>query len=167
MLVPLATRGDTRRLGRRLAECLQPGDAILLEGELGAGKTFLARAIARGLGVPSDVRVTSPTFELVHELPGRLPILHVDLYRLEDADELRELGIADQIAEGAVLLVEWGERFPEIRSSHGLGIMLELADTGARNATLSARGSRGEALLACLRAKLAQPAGERSEPRGE
>jgi tRNA threonylcarbamoyl adenosine modification protein YjeE len=106
LIVPLATRGETRRLGRHLAECLAPGDAILLEGELGAGKTFRARAIARGLGVPAGVRVTSPTFDLVHELPGRIPIVHVDLYRLEDPGELRELGITDRGAEGAVLLIE-------------------------------------------------------------
>lgn len=154
LIVPLRTRGDTRRLGRRLAQCLQPGDLILLEGELGAGKTFLVRSIARGLGVPPEVRVTSPTFDLVHELPGRLPIVHADLYRLDDADELRELGLSDRSAEGAVVLVEWGERFTRILDQDGLLVTLELDPGGGRRAVFSPRGARGDSLVACLRAAL-------------
>lgn len=154
LIVPLRTRGDTRRLGRRVAECVQPGDLILLEGELGAGKTFLVRSIARGLGVPPEVRVTSPTFDLVHELPGRYPIVHADLYRLDAADELCELGLAERIGEGAVVLVEWGERFAQVLDEAGLLVALELDPEGGRRALVSPRGARGDALLACLRAAL-------------
>src|SRR5262245_39896798 len=106
----LHSRGDTRRLGRRLAAQLRAGDLILLEGELGAGKTFFARAIARGLGVPPEVRVTSPTFDLVHELPARIALVHVDLYRLEAEGQLRDLGLTDRIGRDAVVVVEWGAR---------------------------------------------------------
>jgi tRNA threonylcarbamoyladenosine biosynthesis protein TsaE len=154
LVVQLRTRGDTRRIGRRLAECLAPGDLIVLEGELGAGKTFFVRAIARGLGVPAAVRVTSPTFDLLHELPGRLPILHADLYRLSDAGELRELGLIDRIEEGAVVLVEWGERFAEALATGGLHAVFTLDAEGGRSCAISPRGARGEALLSCLRGRL-------------
>jgi tRNA threonylcarbamoyl adenosine modification protein YjeE len=114
MRVVLSTRRDTTRLGASIAEQLRPGDLVLLNGDLGAGKTFLARAIARGRGVSSDVAIPSPTFTLVqeYETPNGM-LLHVDLYRLRDSDdtagEVRRLGLDERRAEGAILLVEWGE----------------------------------------------------------
>jgi tRNA threonylcarbamoyladenosine biosynthesis protein TsaE len=147
----LRSRGDTRRLGRRLAAQLRAGDLILLEGELGAGKTFFARAIARGLGVPPEVRVTSPTFDLVHELPARIALVHVDLYRLEDADQLRELGLADRIGRDAVVVIEWGARFGHAVAGDGLSIALALDGEHGRHCVLRARGPRGVELLAGLR----------------
>lgn len=106
----LPTRRDTTRLGQRIASLLEPGDLVLLSGDLGAGKTFLARAILRARGVPASVAIASPTFTLVQEYPGDL--LHVDLYRLRGENERTEverLGLAERRAEGAILLVEWGE----------------------------------------------------------
>ena len=103
------------KLGHAIARAIEPGDLVLLSGGLGAGKTFLARSIVRARGVTADVRVGSPTFALVHEYEttqGRL--LHVDLYRLLDgtasiADEVSRLGLREQRADGALLVVEWGE----------------------------------------------------------
>jgi tRNA threonylcarbamoyladenosine biosynthesis protein TsaE len=111
----LRSRRDTVRLGAAIGRALQPGDLVLLSGGLGAGKTFLARSIARARGVTGRVRVGSPTFSLVHEYETRTGrLLHVDLYRLLDtkvplADEIQRLGLREQRHEGAVLLVEWGE----------------------------------------------------------
>ena len=111
----LRTRRETSRLGRRIAEKLVAGDLVLVSGPLGAGKTFLARAIARGLGVPESVAVTSPTFTLVqeYETPRGL-LLHADLYRLLEPGtdlrrEVQRLGLRERRAEGAIVLVEWGE----------------------------------------------------------
>jgi tRNA threonylcarbamoyladenosine biosynthesis protein TsaE len=132
--VQLPTRRDTTSLGRKIAAALKPGDLVLLSGDLGAGKTFLARAIARALGVPVSIAIPSPTFTLVQEYetfrappsraadesasgPGTL--LHVDLYRLRDDDhektrtEVRRLGLADRRGEGAILVVEWGQGLSE------------------------------------------------------
>ena len=112
----LVSRRNTTHLGVRIAALLAPGDLVLLAGDLGAGKTFLARAIARALGVPTELAIASPTFTLVQEY--KIPhgvLLHADLYRLRDeADaaktsvEIRRLGLEERRAEGAIVLVEWG-----------------------------------------------------------
>jgi tRNA threonylcarbamoyladenosine biosynthesis protein TsaE len=106
------TRGEaeTAALGRELGARLQPGDVVLLDGELGAGKTVFARGIAEGLGVPpSDV--SSPTFALIHEYRGRLRVFHVDLYRLNADQEIEDLGL-DELAASGVVIVEWPEKLP-------------------------------------------------------
>ncbi|MCU0680808.1 MAG: tRNA (adenosine(37)-N6)-threonylcarbamoyltransferase complex ATPase subunit type 1 TsaE, partial [Polyangiaceae bacterium] len=100
----LSARRDTLRLARRLAAASAPGDLIVLEGPLGAGKTFLARALCRALGVSREVRVASPTFALVHEYEARLPVAHADLYRLESAESVRELGLREARDRGALLV---------------------------------------------------------------
>ncbi|MFW6067336.1 MAG: tRNA (adenosine(37)-N6)-threonylcarbamoyltransferase complex ATPase subunit type 1 TsaE [Myxococcota bacterium] len=151
MELELADEGATKRLGTQLGKLLAAGDRVLLEGELGAGKTFLVRAIARAAGVPPEVPVTSPTFGLVHELPGRVPILHADLYRLGDPDELVELGLLDRL-EDVILLVEWGERFAYHLRPADLHVRLEIAGPHARRAHLDARSARGRVLLARLAA---------------
>lgn len=148
--VLLPTRGDTRRLGRLLGRLVQAGDLLVLEGDLGAGKTFLCRALARGLGVPPDVRVNSPTFALVHELQGRLPLLHVDLYRLGDASELQELGLVERISRDAVVAVEWGGRFASELGHDRLEVTLLENGQGQRKARLLATGPRSERLFAAL-----------------
>lgn len=145
-VVPLATRRDTRLLGKALAAQLSPGDLLVLEGDLGAGKTFLVRAIARALGVPAQTPVTSPTFTLVNEYAARVPLVHSDLYRLGEPDELVELGLLDRIGRDAVVLVEWGDRFARALGDEGLWLFLAYTASG-RSARLEARGARGHALL--------------------
>jgi tRNA threonylcarbamoyladenosine biosynthesis protein TsaE len=146
----LPTRRATRRLGAALGALLVPGDLVVLEGDLGAGKTFLVRGIARALGVPAEVPVTSPTFALVHELPARVPLLHADLYRLGDADELGELGLVERVGHDAIALVEWGERFlPRLRAD---GLLVRMAHDAAvgRRILLTPLGPRGTALVEAL-----------------
>lgn len=103
---------ETRDLGARIAEKLRAGDVILLEGPLGAGKSELARGIARGLGVQEAV--TSPSFTILNVYTsGRLPLYHFDWYRLESAEELYELGMQEYLGGDGVALVEWPGRCPE------------------------------------------------------
>ena len=103
---------ETFDLGRSLARGLRGGELLVLEGELGMGKTVLARGIAVGLGIPPE-DVNSPSFTLVQEYRGgRRPMFHVDLYRLSDPDETETLGIDEILGAGAVVVVEWGERLP-------------------------------------------------------
>ena len=103
------SEAETAAIGRELAATLSAGDVVLLYGDLGAGKTAFVRGLADGLGVP-PAEVSSPTFTLVQEYRGgRVPLLHVDLYRLDDPREIDDLGL-DEIAADAVLTIEWAEK---------------------------------------------------------
>jgi len=111
MIVTTASETQTAAVGRDLAQSLRAGDAVLLQGELGAGKTAFVRGLAEGLGVPADA-VSSPTFTLIQEYRGgRLPLFHVDLYRLDDPREIDDLGL-EEIAADGVLAIEWAEKLP-------------------------------------------------------
>jgi tRNA threonylcarbamoyl adenosine modification protein YjeE len=132
----------TARLGSGIAGGLTRGDAVALWGDLGAGKTTLARAILRALGVTEDV--PSPTFTLVQGYDTRPPVAHYDLYRLKSAREMQELGFEDALADGAVL-VEWPERAPEALPPDALHVRLSVQD-GARRARLTGP-ARWESLM--------------------
>ena len=108
----ILTQGEdeTSNVGERLARTLRPGDVVLLYGELGAGKTAFVRGLARGLGAdPEDV--SSPTFTLIQEYAGRIPLYHVDLYRLEP-QEIPDLGLDDLMLGDGVVAIEWADRWP-------------------------------------------------------
>ncbi len=156
----MRSRRDCQRLGRLIARVLLPGDLVVLEGDLGAGKTTLVRSIARGLGVPTTVPVTSPTFELVHELPGRVPVVHADLYRLNPGDPLDELGLLPRIGGDAIMLVEWGDKFAGELGTEGLWISIDLAGGSARLCKLRGRGERGRARIAALSPLLSESGAE-------
>jgi len=146
-VIELPTRRSTINLARRLAGALLPGDLILLEGDLGAGKTFFARALCRALGVPPEIRVQSPTFTLVHQYDGRIPIAHADLYRLRDPGEMTELGLRDLRADGAAVIVEWGGPYLDALGGDGLRIRLGVPARGeGRTAELCPTGPRSLAL---------------------
>ncbi len=107
------SEAETREAGRRLAGILRGGEVLSLEGPLGAGKTTFVKGLAEGLGCRAS-EVSSPTFTLVHEYPGgRFPVVHLDLYRLESAEELAALGFDDLLAGPTITAIEWGDKFPE------------------------------------------------------
>lgn len=118
------SEAETVRLGRSLAADLRAGDVVLLEGVLGAGKTALSRGIASGLGVPEE-EVRSPTFTLVNPYRGRLPVYHVDLYRIEAARDLDELGLEEILGTDGVAIVEWAERLAVWRPPYALVVRIE------------------------------------------
>ena len=125
---------ETSAAGERLAAALKPGDVVLLFGDLGAGKTAFVRGLARGLGAPPE-EVSSPTFTLIQEYPGRVTLYHVDLYRLEPK-EIPDLGLEDLVLGDGVVAIEWADRW------HGRpddGIEVEIAHAGdeVREITIS------------------------------
>ena len=99
---------ETEKIGEKLAQKLTPGTVLAYRGDLGAGKTAFTRGLARGLGIPD--RVTSPTFTIVNEYCGERELIHFDMYRLNDSDELFDIGWEDYLARGAVCAVEWSEK---------------------------------------------------------
>ncbi len=108
---------ETLELGRRLGQKLIPGDCVLLFGELGAGKTTFTLGLARGLGLPENEYVRSPTFTLINQYQGRLPIYHLDLYRLETVADMEQLGLDDMFSSEGVFIIEWAEKLFQTNSS--------------------------------------------------
>jgi len=150
----LGSEAETSALARSLAELLEAGDVVGLEGGLGAGKTTFTREAMYGLGVGEATAVTSPTFALLHQYEGRLPIGHADLYRLVDEIELEELGLDELLHDGAVLFVEWGRKFPEMAARTALWIDLEIVSDHARRVRLRSASPRGDAIIGALRRRL-------------
>ena len=118
---------DTLSLGKRIAKGLKPGAVIALTGPLGAGKTTLAQAIARGLCVTE--RMASPTFTIVQEYrSGRLPLFHFDVYRVSDPDELFEIGFEEYLHAGGVCLIEWADLIEDVMPENTVWIRLEYGE---------------------------------------
>ncbi|MBW2460781.1 MAG: tRNA (adenosine(37)-N6)-threonylcarbamoyltransferase complex ATPase subunit type 1 TsaE [Deltaproteobacteria bacterium] len=133
----MSTEAETVAFAGRLAAVIGPGDLIVLEGDLGAGKTFLVRALCYALGLPEDELVTSPTFTLVQELDADIPIVHADLYRLGGPDELMDLGLEERIGADALVVVEWGERFLDVLGAPTLLLRMEIVGETERRVHLS------------------------------
>lgn len=108
--IELRSFQDTEKLGVFLGKAARPGDVICLDGDLGAGKTALTQAIAKGLEVPQSYYVTSPSFAIFHEYPGRLPLYHMDFYRLSDESEIIDMGLDEYFYLQGVTVIEWSKR---------------------------------------------------------
>ena len=138
------------RLGSELAAHVQSDDCIVLNGDLGAGKTQFAKGFAQGLGVDDDV--TSPTFNILLEYVGdELPLLHFDLYRLETPDELNDIDFFGLLESGGVSLIEWGEKFAGEMPDERLEIEIRVDQDGNRNVTANGFGARGRELEEAFR----------------
>ena len=116
--LPTTTRSarETEALGRQLAALLVPGDVLALHGDLGAGKTHLVRGLCAGLGLDPET-VSSPTFTIIQEYDGPVPVFHMDAYRLKHADELLDLGFDDYLAAAGICVIEWPERVANLLPS--------------------------------------------------
>lgn len=153
---------STWRLGRTLAEVLSPRTTLALCGPLGAGKTRLVQAIAAGLGIdPRDV--LSPTFVLIHEYAGRLPVYHFDAYRLRDQQEFVDLGPEEYYERPGVTLIEWADRVADCLPEPRIDVEIEITGPQGRRFTLVAHGAELEEVLHRLGKRLDE---KRDEERG-
>jgi tRNA threonylcarbamoyladenosine biosynthesis protein TsaE len=142
---------ETHTLGVQLGQNTKAGDVLLLTGELGAGKTTLTQGIAQGLEVAERPR--SPTFVMATEYHGRLPLYHLDLYRVDHVAELGELGLDEYLSGEGVTVVEWADRAPHAFPADCLWISLESIDEDTRRVSMTADGDRHVALLASLKSR--------------
>ncbi len=131
---------ETREIGIAIGEITMPGDVLLLEGKLGAGKTCLTQGIARGLGI--NDYVLSPTFVIMRELYGRLPLYHIDLYRLDRIEESLDLGLDDYLYGEGVCVVEWAEKVLSILPRKHLLIKIDYLSDMERSLRLEPSGER-------------------------
>jgi tRNA threonylcarbamoyladenosine biosynthesis protein TsaE len=139
-----ASPAETQLLGRRLAPLLSPGDVLLLQGELGAGKTCFTQGIGAGLKVAEAVK--SSSFVLVNEYSGRLHLYHADLFRLEDPQQVFELGLEENASDG-LLIVEWPDRALQEMPPEHLMVRFDSTDAKSRRITFEAAGSHYEDVL--------------------
>jgi tRNA threonylcarbamoyladenosine biosynthesis protein TsaE len=147
MKTTTVSAAETRALGARLGAELRPGDVVVLAGDLGAGKTTFVQGVATALGV--EERVTSPTFTIVHEYEGTLPLVHVDVYRLDRLGELYDLGLEDLGGGAGAMLIEWGDIVAQALPTDRLVVRLELgADDDERIISFVAHGSGWRARVA-------------------
>ncbi|SDP04405.1 tRNA (adenosine(37)-N6)-threonylcarbamoyltransferase complex ATPase subunit type 1 TsaE [Desulforhopalus singaporensis] len=131
---------DTEKLGNLLGRLAVPGDVICLDGDLGAGKTALTQAIARGVGVDKSCYVTSPSFAILHEYPGKMVMYHMDFYRLEDSLEVEDLGFLEYIYGQGLTVIEWSARAAELLPENRLILELTLEEDLSR----TVRGAAGD-----------------------
>jgi len=144
------SENETQRLGTMLAKQLEPGTVIALNGNLGAGKTRLVQAIAEAMGVDRS-EVNSPTFVLIQEYHGRLPLYHFDTYRLKDTDEFLELGADDLLYADGVCLIEWADKVAEVLPRDLLQIEIEHTSETARTFRFQGQGPRAIKIVNALK----------------
>ncbi|HLN33239.1 MAG TPA: tRNA (adenosine(37)-N6)-threonylcarbamoyltransferase complex ATPase subunit type 1 TsaE [Gemmataceae bacterium] len=147
VVIEVASAAETTALGKRLASVLFPGAVIALVGQLGAGKTFLVRAIAEGLGIADSRVVTSPTFVLIQEYGASLPMYHFDAYRLLTQAEFVDLGVHEYFEGRGVSFVEWADRVEGCLPLDHLRVTLEITGPETRRIELKAFGERYAAIL--------------------
>lgn len=146
MMLLSRSPSQTRRIGKQLGRLLQRGDVVALAGELGTGKTQLIKGLAQGIGVKKSAYVSSPSFTLINEYPGKITLYHMDLYRMEEG-EAKELGLEEYFQGDGVTAVEWADRIPSLLPAQLLWIHLYYTGKQTRSIELIPRGKRYETLL--------------------
>ena len=129
---------ETEAVGFRLGQCARGGDVVMCSGTLGAGKTTLVQGFARGLGISPTVYVRSPTFTLVNEYQGPVPLYHFDFYRLEDCDEVWDIGYEEYLEAGGVVIVEWADKFPALFAVPSVRVGIDIAASERRRVRCTA-----------------------------
>jgi tRNA threonylcarbamoyladenosine biosynthesis protein TsaE len=138
---------ETHSLAEMIGKWIDAGSIISLSGELGSGKTAFVQGLAKGLNVPEAHAVTSPTFTLINEYPGRHPLYHMDLYRLSGLDDLEDLGFFDIITGNGVSAIEWADKLPEHLLQEDLQVVIRIIDDTHRIFSINIYGQKNSLLI--------------------
>jgi len=145
---------ETRELGKKVGTLINHPIIIALIGDLGCGKSAFVQGLAQGLGVPADYYITSPTFTLINEYPGRLPLFHVDLYRLESINDFEDIGLDELLHDQAVIAVEWADKLPDAVFDAYLSMTFEIIADNSREISIKASGQNEMVLIKALETKM-------------
>jgi tRNA threonylcarbamoyladenosine biosynthesis protein TsaE len=145
---------ETQQLGQNIGRLIKQPTTLALIGDLGGGKTAFVQGLARGLDVPGDYYVTSPTFTLINEYPGRLPLFHIDLYRLKTVEDLEDIGLDDLLYGRGVLAVEWADKLARHTLADQLSLRFEIIDDNCRKISLIAYGQNSINLIKALEMRM-------------
>ena len=143
----------TRKLGQKIGTLITQPLVIALIGDLGSGKTAFVQGLAKGLEVPDGYYITSPTFTLINEYPGRYPLVHMDLYRLENTSDLADIGLDEVLQGQAVIAIEWADKLSDDLPAEHLLVAMEIIDKDCRTLNLKATGQNEVNLLKALKAQ--------------
>ena len=138
---------ETKKLGKIIGTAVTGGTVLALTGDLGSGKTSFVQGLARGLEVPDDYYITSPSYTLINEYPGRYPLFHVDLYRISDPMDMEDIGLYEILHNSGVVAIEWAEKICEESLAEDLIIRLDIKQEDTRAITLTGCGQTGVDLL--------------------
>ena len=150
--IQITTRSvdETRKLGQKIGTLIKQPLVIALIGDLGSGKTAFVQGLASGLEIPDGYYITSPTFTLINEYPGRYPLVHVDLYRLENIHDFEDLGLDDLMYDQAIIAIEWADKLSDGLPAEHLAITMEIINADSRRLSLVASGHHEANLIIAL-----------------
>jgi len=145
--VQTKSRDETIDLGKRIGRLLGPGNVVALVGELGTGKTHLIKGLAGGAGVRRFSYVSSPSFTLIHEYPGKVPVIHIDLFRLGTEREAEDLGLEEYFQGQGIIVIEWADKIPSLLPKDVLHIHLSHTGEQTRSIEIIGKGARYEEMV--------------------
>lgn len=147
MVLQTKSTSETVRIGKSIGSLLRPGDVVALVGELGTGKTQFIKGLAEGLGVGKPTYISSPSFTLINEYPGKVPFYHIDLFRLTSEKEAEELGLEEYFQGEGITAIEWADRIPSLLPDENLWIHIHYTGKNARSLEIIGKGDRYEKLV--------------------
>ena len=142
MVFQTKSSAETIRIGKSIGSRLLPGDVVALVGELGAGKTQFIKGLAAGVGIGNPTYISSPSFTLINEYPGKIPFYHIDLFRLEREKEAEELGLEDYFQGGGITAIEWADKIPSLLPKEMLFIHIAYVGKNIRSIEINGKGKR-------------------------
>jgi len=142
IVIQARSASETARIGKTIGNRLLPGDVVALVGELGAGKTQFIKGLATGVGIGNSTYISSPSFTLIHEYPGKTPFYHIDLFRLRREKEAEELGLEDYVQGRGITAIEWADRIPSLLPEDMLFISIIYVDKNTRSLEITGKGKR-------------------------